>query len=235
MITLVGVGHVFRISDQVRSIIVDLRPSAVCVELDPYRYHALRQERRGRGDVSLAYRFLALFQRRMAKQFGGEVGQEMLAAVDAAREVGGEVLFIDIDATSMFSRLWEEMPLKEKVMLVGSAAWSFLLSKEKVEKELESFQDNEEEYMRTFSDQFPTLKKVLIDERNETMASRIAKAEEMYGSVLAVIGDGHVDGVSKLLEEREVRVTRLKELRAMTVDRTGGGGNAEARMHFYHP
>lgn len=223
----------FKISEQVRSIITRERPGAVCVELDLQRYHALLQERERKGEAPLAYRFLALFQQRMARQFGGEVGQEMLSSVEAAREVGAEVLFIDIDATSMFSRLWEEMPLKEKVMLIGSAAWSFLLSKEKVEKELEEFQKNEKEYMHTFSDQFPTLKKVLIDERNEIMASRIGRAEEIYHSVVAVIGDGHIDGVARLLEGREVQMIRLRELRSMEVGPKAEGTNAEIQMHFY--
>ena len=41
MIVLIGVGHVFNISAQVRSIIEAERPDAVCVELDPPRYQAL--------------------------------------------------------------------------------------------------------------------------------------------------------------------------------------------------
>ncbi|NYT16361.1 MAG: hypothetical protein GKC02_10475, partial [Methanomassiliicoccales archaeon] len=35
MITLVGVGHVFQISAQVRRVIYEKRANAVCVELDP--------------------------------------------------------------------------------------------------------------------------------------------------------------------------------------------------------
>ncbi len=214
MIFLIGVGHVFEISEQINSIISGVRPEAVCVELDPARYQALLHKK-SKEEVHLAYRVLAFFQRRIAKRFGGEVGEEMLAAVEAARSVGADVLFIDIEASSMFSRLWDQMPLKEKVMLMMSAVWSLFVSREKMEEEIERFQKNEGEYMGKFSRQFPTLKQILIDDRNETMAYRIETAEEEYGSVVAVVGDGHVEGISRLLEGRELQVTRLKELREM--------------------
>lgn len=214
MITLVGVGHVFQISAQVRRVICEQRANAVCVELDPRRYRALIQEGQGT-KTPVSYRLLSMFQKRLARQFGGEVGQEMISAVDAAKEVGADTLFIDVDAGAMFNRLWRQMPLKEKTRLFFSGFLSLFASKDKVEKELEDFQENEEVYMTAFEQHMPTLKKVLIDDRNRLMASRIEMADDQYGNVVAIIGDGHVEGIRKLLEGREVQVTRLSELRSM--------------------
>jgi pheromone shutdown protein TraB len=214
MITLVGVGHVFQISAQVKRVIYEKRANAVCVELDPRRYRALIQEGQG-AKLPVSYRLLSMFQKRLARQFGSEVGQEMISAVDTAKEMGVDTIFIDVDAGAMFNSLWRQMPLKEKVRLFLSGFIGLFTSKDKVEKELESFQENEEAYMSAFEHHMPTLKKVLIDDRNRLMASRIEMADDRYGNVVAIIGDGHVEGIRKLLEGREVQVTRLSELRSM--------------------
>ena len=231
MITLVGVGHVFQISAQVRQVIHESGAGAVCVELDPRRYQALLEERKGRqGPVS--YKLLSMFQRRLARQFGGEAGQEMISAVDAAREMGADALLIDVDAGSMFNSLWSKMPIKEKVNLLISSVISLFASKKRVERELKDFEQNEEEYLGVFERQFPTLKKVLIDDRNLLMASRIGQADERYGNVVAIVGDGHVEGMRRLLEEREVQVIRLSELRSMDVDPSPSKGTKEAGYSF---
>ncbi len=231
MITLVGVGHVFQISAQVRQVIHESEAGAVCVELDPRRYQALLEERKGReGPVS--YKLLSMFQRRLARQFGGEVGQEMISAVAAAREVGADTLLIDVDAGSMFNSLWRKMPIKEKVNLLLSSVISLFASKKRVERELEEFEQNEEEYLEVFERQFPTLKKVLIDDRNILMASRIGKADERYGNVVAIVGDGHVEGMRRLLDEREVQVIRLSELRSMEANPAPSIGTNDAGYSF---
>jgi pheromone shutdown protein TraB len=87
-------------------------------------------------------------------------------------------------------------------------------SKKMVENELESFSENEETYLREFELQFPTLKRILIDDRNKLMASRILEAEARVGNVVAVIGEGHVDGIRKLLDDRPVQLVRLKDLQS---------------------
>jgi pheromone shutdown protein TraB len=233
MITLVGVGHVFDIERQVRYVIRSTAPGAVAVELDPARYQALKEPQK-RGSAPLPYQLLALTQRRMAKEFNGKVGQEMLVAVEEGQSVGAKVLFIDVEASQMFRRLWVSMPIKEKVLMFLSGLTGLVASKKQVEAELERFEENESEYMELMAQEFPTMKKVLIDDRNDVMASRIAKAEGQYGSVLAVVGDGHVDGITKILARPDLRVLRLKDLRAMEVAEgcVTAGNNCDVTIHF---
>ena len=54
MITLIGVGHVFAISRQVKEIIRVKRPDVVCIELDSARFASL-QERTRTGRVPIQY------------------------------------------------------------------------------------------------------------------------------------------------------------------------------------
>ncbi len=229
MILLVGVGHVFDISDQVRSQIHSQRPDAVLVELDLRRYRALRQRANGvegkRSGGPMLYRMMARFQRRMAKEFGGgEAGEEMLAAIDAAHEIGAEVQLIDVDAAAMFDRLLKEMSMKERLWLLLSVFGGLLSSRRKVEEELESYQSDEEAYIAPIRARFPTVVRILIDERNEHMANRIAAIAPQMERVMAVIGDGHVTGIAALLDD-EVDIVRLADLGPP-------GGTSEARLSY---
>jgi pheromone shutdown protein TraB len=233
MIILLGVGHVFDIAETVRRIIEAEHPDVVCVELDPARYQALLHPG-GRTEARLTYRLLATFQKRLASQYGGEVGSEMLAATKTAQEIGADVMLIDADAQRMFRRLYAEMPFPEKARLGLSAVTSIFISSKRVEQELESFQQNEGAYMAEMGEQFPTLKRILLDERNQLMAKRIDSAASRYPVVLAAVGDGHVDGILELLDRDDVKVYRLKDIRDQGNTSTAKPvqSNAQARYHF---
>jgi pheromone shutdown protein TraB len=234
MITLIGVGHVFDIGAQIREIILGEMPGAVCVELDPNRYYALKNPQAKRS-MPPTYRLLSIFQKRMAKDFGGELGSEMLAAIDTAQEAGVPALLIDADASVLFGRLWQEMPFKERVLLTVSALTGLFTSKKRVKKELDKFAENEDQYMAQFGKEYPTLKKALIDDRNQVMAGRIAEAEARYINVLAVVGDGHIEGISALLAPRQLSVIRLKQLLSGDFPRKGvqvKTGNVEVDFQY---
>jgi pheromone shutdown protein TraB len=232
MITLVGVGHVFDIAAQVKQVIRERSPGAVGIELDPERYEALRHPR-ARGDVPFPYRLLALMQKRMAHQFGGEVGNEMLAAADEAKEINATLLLIDAQVGNVFNRLWLEMSFRERVLLMVSSVGGLFLSRKRIDSEMENFQENEATYLEQMGQEFPTIKRVLIDERNQTMGGRIMQAEAQYGSVVAVVGDGHIDGIVALINRPDVEVIRLKELRELPIkDTQGGSGTSEAHIQF---
>ena len=213
MITLVGVGHVFDIKDSVREIIIDRKPNVVCVELDRTRYQALRAERKGaRGTVPVGYRLLSHFQNRIAKKYGGKPGDEMLAAIDTAIDLKIDVAFIDVEAAVVFNEIWNRMSFKEKVKLLSAGFFGMFVGKKRVEKELKHFDENRDEYLSKFGDEFPVVKKILVDDRDRNMARAILELNKKYPGVIAVIGDGHVDGVNKLLESLSPDVIRLKDI-----------------------
>lgn len=232
MITLVGVGHVFDIAAQVKQVIRERNPGAVGIELDQERYEALRHPRE-KGNVPLPYRLLAFIQKRMARQYGGEVGNEMLAAADEAKEINASLLLIDAEAANLFNRLWLEMSFKERVMLMVSSVGGLLMSRKRIDNEIENFQDNEAIYLDQMGKEFPTIKRVLIDERNQVMGTRIVSAEMQFGNVVAVVGDGHIDGIVALMNRPDVEVIRLKALRDLPVkDVQNGSGTSEAHIQF---
>jgi pheromone shutdown protein TraB len=215
MITLLGTGHVFRIEEQTTFVIRSIWPDAVLVELDAMRYNALKNPRpveQEPAKVPWMYRHVAKYQKRMAGEYGGTVGAEMLAAVDAGISVGATIEFIDSDATATVNHLWEEMPLREKARLLFSFLRGNKASKEDLETELRSYSDNEELYLEQMRGSFPTLVEVLIDSRNQKMAERIRAAASRHQNIVAVVGDGHVEGISNLIADLEPKTIRLKVL-----------------------
>jgi len=220
MITLLGVGHVFDIGGRVKEVIRDRMPNVVCVELDDYRYFALTHKEEQHGWEPPMHMLLAAFQRRIAKMYKVQVGSEMLAAVDAAKEVGARVAFIDMESNLVFKRIMEEMTFEEKVRFMVSLFLGFFVRKKDVERELERFQaDMSTDVMTTFGKEFPSIKRVLIDERNQYMAAIIRELGKTHERIVVVIGDGHVKGIQALIKDNfkdRVEVIRLKEVREDT-------------------
>lgn len=230
MITLIGVGHVFAISENVKSIIHQRRPEVVCLELDAARFHALTQKEHS-GKAPIQYKLLAMLQERLAGKFGTEVGGEMLAAAGAAQEVGAKLALIDMDASTVFGQLWKRMSMKEKLHLVGGTFVGLFVSKETVEREMDRYEGNSDAYIETLGAGFPTIKQVLIEDRNGYMASRLASLSAQHNNIVAVVGDGHVPGIMQRLAGLQVEAVRLKDLRDGAQTFSAG---ASASTTFYY-
>ena len=213
MITLLGTGHVFRIEEQITFIIRNIWPDALLVELDPSRYSALKNPQ-PQGDVKMPwlYRRIANYQKRIAGEYGGTAGAEMMAAIDAAMSVGAVIQFIDNNASETVNKMWSSMPVREKGRLLLSFMKDNKATTADLESQLKVYSENEDFYLREMREKFPTLVEVLIDSRNQNMAERIRAADAQYKNIVVVIGDGHVDGIATLLSDLELRTIRLKVL-----------------------
>src|SRR3989440_5372439 len=150
MITLLGVGHVFDIGRSIRAEILARRPRVVALELDPIRYNALlNRAPRGRGLSPLA--LLAQFQIRIARQYGVEVGDEMVAAARAAQEIGAEIALIDQDSRAILGRVWRDMSLTERGRLLVSPIGGLFTPKENDEAEPPRLYQNEAAFLQEFA------------------------------------------------------------------------------------
>jgi len=225
MIILLGTGHVFDLSSAVREMLEEEQPDVVGVELDRQRYNALMMKQQDQEsykmlqkDVPTIYKLLARFQDSMAHEYGVEAGDEMLAAISYAQSHQVPLRFIDMNAQKLFSKMLRSMSLREKIRLFFSGFAGFFISKKKVERELKNIEDTFESYLEQIGKKFPTIKRVLIDDRNAFMVKQLMTAQAQYGKVAAVVGDGHVPGLSTLLKNQglEVKTIRLSALRAHT-------------------
>jgi pheromone shutdown protein TraB len=235
-LVILGVGHVFRIEEAVRHLITTERPPVVALELDAARYQSLLHnppgDRRIPEGTPATYRRLAEFQQDVAESFGTDVGGEMRAAAHAAGAIGAQIVLVDLNAEDLIGRLTKEMGFLEKIrfgleMLRARLARN---PKKKLDQELERLETDPAGMIEELGRKYPTIKRVLLDERNAHMARRIRELVEQNGHVVAVIGDGHVPGVLEILEDMEPIVHRLRELRRMRTPqgiqwRVGRGGS----------
>lgn len=226
-VTLLGTGHVFAIAQAVHGAVLDRAPAVVCLELDPSRLAALRQrdadkkagrppKQATRKDAPFAYRFLAKFQERIADSYDVDVGGEMVAALEAAQTLRVPIACIDVDSVRLVRRVWKEMPWRERGRLFLAMFQGMFTRRHGVEEEVAQFELDPATYLHTVGQQFPTAKRVLIDERDDHMAVNILRAAQVKGDVVAVVGDGHVGGIEERLRKvpgLDLEVIRLKHLR----------------------
>ncbi len=235
MITLIGIAHVIKIRKGLQRVIQISQPNVIGIELDKHRYRAILTGERGSA-TPLVYKLLSNFQQKVALRYDSKVGDEMLAATEVAKDMGIPVAFIDVPTVSPDSRqgggLLEMLSFKEKVMLIFGAIAGQFLKKKRIEKELQKFRDNPEKYLSVIGKHYPHIKKALIDDRNRYMAAKILRLSKLYPHVLAVVGDGHIDGISKLLGSNPKKIIRLDMLRKM-LDEKGNIDERTARAMGY--
>ena len=191
MIYLIGSGHVFDLSSALLRVFDEKHPDILCVELDKQRYKALMLKHTNpdeykniQKNVPFIYKMLSRFQDGMAKEYGVVAGEEMLTTINYANTHNLPVAFIDMNAQKMFSRMLKTMSFSEKLKLFFSGFAGLFVNKKKVEKELSKIEKNFDKYLLEISDKFPTIKRVLIDERNQHMVHQLMAASDKYENVI---------------------------------------------------
>ena len=214
---LLGTAHVATSSvEAVIQNIQEWKPDIVAVELCESRFAALTNERRldkegllkvikeGKAPMVLLQSLLSAEQRKLGMDEGQQPGAELLAAVNAAKDVGLRVELVDRDIQTTLKRAWKNMKFREKTGLI----WA-LMSEEEPDEDIslnEVLEDKDllSSLMEELREVSPGAGKALIDERDEYIARKISNIRSQ-GKVLAVLGAGHLDGVSKLLDSEMSR------------------------------
>jgi pheromone shutdown-related protein TraB len=234
-IVLVGTAHVSRESvAEVRRIITEEKPDRVCVELDEGRYASMIQGsawrdlnigkvlREGKGFLLLANLVLASFQRKLGSDLGVKPGEEMLEAVKAADELGIPRSLCDRNIQVTLRRAWSRTGLWGKSKMLA-AMLSAVFTDEKLDAaEIEKLKQKDvlATMMEELADYLPPAKQVLIDERDQYLATRIFQSGG--SKLVAVVGAGHVPGIRAHIEtlskgEESIDLSPLDELPRKTL------------------
>jgi pheromone shutdown-related protein TraB len=216
-ITLIGTAHVSRESiDEVRRVIQEEHPAAVCVELDQGRYGSMTEKenwerlnvakvfKEGKGFLLIANLVLSGFQRRLGDELGVKPGEEMKTAVETARELGIPFYFCDREVQITLRRAWARCGLWNKCKLLASLLSGAFSTEKLSEAEIENLKQASEldGMMAELSDYLPPVKSTLIDERDRYLAARIwQSAQGLSAPVAAVVGAGHLQGIRRQLEQ----------------------------------
>lgn len=215
-IILIGTAHISQASkDLVRETIEKESPDTVCVELDQGRLKSikdpdswkktdLRQVIKNKQlGTLIANLVLGSYQKRMGAQTGVKPGSELKEAVDVAEAAGHELVLADRDIKITLRRTWACTPWYRKLNLLGGLFASIFDKTEVSEEELAKIkeQDALNGMMQEFGKTYPEVKQVLIDERDQFLASKIKNAPGK--KVIAVVGAGHMRGIASIIEENK--------------------------------
>ncbi len=223
-ITLVGTAHVSKESvDLVKTVIDEVKPDTVCVELCESRAQAINQKDRWRemdiikvikekkAFLLLSNLMLASFQKRIADKLEVSPGQEMIQAMESANAVGAKVHMADRDIRTTLSRTWRSMGLWGKTKLIFQLLLSMGAVDEISEEDVEKMkqQDMLASILDEVGKSMPRVRETLIDERDQYLTERVRTAPGQR--IVAVVGAGHVPGMLRNWE-RPIDLAPLMEL-----------------------
>ncbi|MCL1912940.1 MAG: TraB/GumN family protein [Eubacteriaceae bacterium] len=207
-VRILGTAHVSKDSAmEAKELILSTNPDTVCIELDEERIASIQNPdawkntnitdviRQKRTTYMLATILLSSYQKRLASSFGIEAGQEMIESISAAEQVGAKLIGIDRSIRTTFMRIWQNMGVTEKYKLIYSGLLSFLDDEEITEEDLSELmgKDMLSSALGELANEFPAVKKYLVDERDMYLAASIEQAEGE--SVVAIVGAAHMDGL----------------------------------------
>jgi pheromone shutdown-related protein TraB len=202
-ITLVGTGHVFQESvDLARSTILEVRPDHVAVELDYHRMKALRSKIKEKPSfrdmlkmgvrIAILGSIFSYFQSKVGEETGVFPGAEMREAMKAAEEVGANIELIDQNMVVTLNRLISTMSFFTMLKIIF---YMLLPSKINIDTIDEDMVDDMTRELHHLS---PSAYRVLLEERDMIMARNIC---DLSGTIVVVVGAGHVKGIKKNLIE----------------------------------
>jgi pheromone shutdown-related protein TraB len=213
-ITLLGTAHISRESiTEVADTIKTQHPDCVAIELDEKRRESMTNPeayrkldiiavlRHKEGFLLLANLVLSSFQRRMGLNVGVKPGDEMLAAMNTAGELEIPAVMVDRPIAVTLRRAWAKNSFWGKCKLISALITSAFDKEEISQEQIETLKKSNEmdSMMDELSNYLPTVKEVLIDERDRYLACHIWNTNG--NNVIAVLGAGHLPGVQAHLEK----------------------------------
>ncbi|MDD3942946.1 MAG: TraB/GumN family protein [Sphaerochaetaceae bacterium] len=212
-ITLIGTAHVSQDSvDEVARAIDEIGPDRICVELDEGRYRSRTEKqnwenlniktilKENKGFLMLANMALSSYQKKLGEQMGVSPGDEIMRAATLATERNIPLSLCDREIQVTFKRAWRLSNGWNKIKLISSLL-SAVFSDEKISnEELEKLKETNvlQSMLDEMAKELPTIKRVLIDERDQYLASKIYAAQGER--IVAVVGAGHAPGLVAHME-----------------------------------
>jgi pheromone shutdown-related protein TraB len=214
-ITIIGTSHISKDSIlEIERFITDKKPDIVAAELDNARLAQLyspEQKLSFRGIFQIGFNgFLfavigKYVQKKLGEIVGIKPGSDMKTAIELAKKNNIELALIDQHIAVTLRRFSKYFTWKEKLQIVRdlfSAPFkknpllNFDLSKVPSKQIIKIL-------LSEVKNKYPNIYHVLVEERNEVMASNLRKlsAANPGKKILAVVGAGHEEGMLELLRK----------------------------------
>ncbi len=213
---VIGTAHISKqSSDLVQEVIEKEIPDCVCIELDSLRYKSISEKNKWESlDIKQVIKekqlttlfiniILASYQKKLGEKLGVMPGTEMLNAINTAKNLGLKIALCDREIRITLRRAWNSMSFWQKFKLLSSGFAGIFDKIELTEDKLNELKEKDalSEMMQELGKSLPVLKKVLIDERDIYLSKKIREAPG--NKIVAVVGAGHVKGISEELVNKK--------------------------------
>lgn len=213
-IILVGTAHISKESiEEAGDIIRSEHPDRVCVELDEGRLQALSNDKGwqelditkvlkdGKGFLLIANLVLSSFQKRMGEDVGVKPGDEMKESIRIAAEEKIPTSMVDRPIHVTLQRAWAKNNLWGKSKLLATLLSSAFSKEDLKAEDIENLKEQGamDSMMEELANYLPTVKEVLIDERDRYLACHIWDSPGT--KLVAILGAGHLPGTEAIIRE----------------------------------
>lgn len=215
-IVFVGTSHVSKDSlVEVKKTILKEKPNMVAIELDRDRFMTIIHKKK-KGSILKAIKQIgvkgyifgllgAWLEKKISKVTGSSPGAEMKQAIIIARQENIPIALIDKDIKLTLKGISQNITWKEKMRF----AKEFLkvLFMKKKQKSFDISKVPSEKIITELSQQlkihYPSLHKVLITDRDNHMSKGLYKIARDNTKVVAVVGAGHISGITGVLKKEK--------------------------------
>ncbi len=228
-VLVIGTAHVVNLAEPLRKTVADRILDGIAVELDPERAQVMLSPdpsvRHPNSRVPFFLRIWSVIQRRLGEQIGGGLaGAEMRTAAELARERRIPLFLIDDPIRDTLARLLRSMSPRERVNLFVGGLLGLFVPSRLVRRQIDQYTAAPDAYLGEIRQSFPAVARVLLDDRNEHMAERLASLRQKgYGRIAAIVGDANVTGLASALRRRGVpsEAVPFAQLRELIAPSTG--------------
>ena len=219
-ITLLGTSHIAQESIRRIRAAAETSPAVIAVELDHKRLASLLQggktalrfsDIRRIGLKGFLFAWIAgIVQRKLGAQVGIIPGSDMLQAVKIAHQQKIPIALIDQDIEITLRRFSSRLSWRERGRFLIDIIRGLLFGKRELKKyglahfDLRKVPSEEmiATMVKLLRERYPNVYEVLVEDRNRVMAQNLLRlAAQHEGTILAVVGAGHVMGMREILRQ----------------------------------
>lgn len=210
---LIGTSHIAKQSIiEVQNKINELKPDIVALELDQLRFEALFYNKKRKtsfrdiksiGLKGFLFNLIgAYIEKKLGEIVNVKPGSDMKAAIIAAKHNKSDIALIDQDIRVTLKSMSTAFTWREKFKFICEIIKG-LFKKEKLTIDLTKVPDKKliKKLTDKFRKDYPSIYKVLIEDRNKVMAKNLYKLMATNKSIIAVVGAGHEDDIIDLLKK----------------------------------
>jgi len=222
-LTVIGTSHIAKQSlKEVESTFLKQNPDIIALELDKKRFFALTQENRATklsfkdlrkiGFKGLLFNLLgAWIEQKLGKLVGVKPGSEMVVAIKLAKKHKKNIALIDQDIEITLRKISSAISFKEKMNFVVDILKGIFFKKSELKrlgiKEIDLTKVPSKKIVnkiiKEVQKRYPNLYRVLIEERNQIMASKLYELmkNNPEKKILAIVGACHEKDIIKIIKK----------------------------------